>query len=486
LRSDSHFSSDSLEQMMSSFALLQKASPVRQNKTSPAIKPTLAPKRRQKGHSARLSGDNSLKSIASGNRTLKLGDNGIHVVKLQQALVDMGYFLPKHGVNGDFNDETRSVLIRYQTDTGLMQTGEFDHATIAFMDARFDRRSDYLRAASLFDPAKPQAGTRTISLSQGDAAIDALKPQPDVPGATFNPADGPNYGAEIKQKLSTEIARLHQKNFVDRKELRKDPAKNLFNDTSLEAAANAGKDVTDSVYGNLNKGRPFKVGDNLIDQWTDEIARNAQLAPAEKVAKAANKVEYLVNANCTDVNAKYNATPSDSEEAKVLGPVMKSFVDTPAEVAILLEIDIGWPGAQLDGIQYLQKFKGVSNESNRKRLWRLFHVSIHEYIHALAHKDYIDWAAKISGSKEHSLIEGFCDFFTLNVRAKYPPSALKTYKPRIEGPFYDATAPIPSASEAKVGVYSSNAQAERMVAIIGIINAQLGYFKGKTILMGGR
>jgi hypothetical protein len=33
-------------------------------------------------------------------------------------------------------------------------------------------------------------------------------------------------------------------------------------------------------------------------------------------------------------------------------------------------------------------------------------------------------------------------------------------------------------------VYGSNAETERMVGIIGINNAQLGYFKGEVELMG--
>jgi hypothetical protein len=87
-------------------------------------------------------------------------------------------------------------------------------------------------------------------------------------------------------------------------------------------------------------------------------------------------------------------------------------------------------------------------------------------------------------SQRHGLVEGFCDFFTLNVRAKFPATSLKGVQKEVEGDFHDAAKPVPNTKDLGVGVYPSNEQAERMVGIIGIRNAQLGYFRGQTQLMG--
>lgn len=442
--------------------------------------PGLAPK----DNSARFQGDNSLESIFDGSKTLKKGDKGTLVVKLQQALIDMGYALPKFGVDGDFGDETVTALKKFQGDAGVPDSGAFDKATITAMDTRFDQRTDYLKAAADFDPADPTKGTRSLNSDQKKAAIEALKPQPGTPGAKFDPKDAPKYAAEIKTALTTIIADLHKELFEDKKDLRKDPAKNFHKDSNLEGAANAGKDTTDKVYGALAKGPVFKMGGNLIDQWKDEEDRNGLLSDPEKEAKAKGKVEYLIDSNCAAINAKFNATPSDTEEAKALAPVITEFTNTAAKVKTLLEIDMGWPGAQLSGTQYLQLFKDPDKEVNRLRLWELFHVSIHEYIHTLAHADYNAWAAKLGGSKEHTLVEGFCDFFTLNVRAKFPPSTLKGIKAQVEGDFHDPGKDVPKVEDLPVGVYSSNEEAERTVGIVGINNAQRGYFQGKTKLMG--
>jgi len=270
------------------------------------------------------------------------------------------------------------------------------------------------------------------------------------------------------------------------KPLRADPKKNFHKDKDLEEAANAGKEVTDQLYGNLNKGPVFKMNVNLIDQWKDEKDNQKLLNDSEKTAQAKRLVKYFINANCGTINSKYNATPSETEESKALQPIINSFIDTKAKVQILLDIDTGWEGAQQDGTQYLQLYKDPNNEINRKRMWELFHVSIHEYIHTLAHTDYKKWADNLGGSEEHTLIEGFCDFFTLNVRAKFPASSLKPFQQKVEGSFYDAKKPqaIPEVGNLPVGVYRSNKEAERMVGIIGIKNAQLGYFKGAVDLMG--
>ena len=51
----------------------------------------------------------------------------------------------------------------------------------------------------------------------------------------------------------------------------------------------------------------------------------------------------------------------------------------------------------------------------------------------------------------------------------------------VEGPFANGN-PQPAD---RSGVYPSNAQAEQVVSIVGIKNAQAGYFQGQTALMGG-
>jgi hypothetical protein len=436
--------------------------------------------------SARLRGDNELTSIFEGVGTIKKGDRGVDVTKLQQALVDMKYQLPVYGVDGKFEDETLAALELFQADAGLTVSGELDSETIQAMDARFDERTDYLTAADEFDEEAPREDTRELSEEDQTAALATLNPQSSAAGAIFDVQDSDAYSTEIRQMLTNIIAEFHQKTYADLAPLRADPETNFHEDGDIEGAANAGKEVTDQLYGNLNTGPAFQMNVNLIDQWKDQEDRQELLNDVQKKRQAISLVEYLIDANCGAVHHKYNANPSGSEESKALRPIIDSLVDSEEKIQILLDIDTGWKGAQQDGIQYLQRYKDPNNEANREKMWELFHVSIHEYIHTLAHSEYRRWAYGLGGSETHTLIEGFCEFFTLNVRAKFPTSALVPFQQQVEGSFYDATTPqaIPDVDALPVGVYNSNAEAERMVGIIGIKNAQLGYFQGAVDLMG--
>lgn len=58
-----------------------------------------------------------------------------------------------------------------------------------------------------------------------------------------------------------------------------------------------------------------------------------------------------------------------------------------------------------------------------------------------------------------------------------PPTAIAA---QVEGPYANGSPPAPDAS----GVYPSHAQAEQVVSIVGIKNAQAGYFRGETTRMG--
>lgn len=63
--------------------------------------------------------------------TLHFGAKGTAVVEMQEALMSLGYDLPDYGADGDFGDETKSALIKFQSDRGLDKTGIYDAATDA-------------------------------------------------------------------------------------------------------------------------------------------------------------------------------------------------------------------------------------------------------------------------------------------------------------------------------------------------------------------
>ncbi|HMG23028.1 MAG TPA: peptidoglycan-binding domain-containing protein, partial [Kofleriaceae bacterium] len=406
-----------------------------------------------KSDSARFEGDKELAKILAGAKTLNKGDTGVQVTKLQQALVDMGYPNP---VNGTFDATTETALKKFQKDAPVVETGVLDKPTLEALHKKYDTRKPYLDNAK-FDPATPGKGVRALSADDKTAALAAMVPDRG-PGGKFvdDTGDGHKYADEIEAKLKTLIASLHKRLFEDKAPLRADPAKNFEKWAVLEAAAKESKHAVDAVYGSYKLGPEMKNPGNFIDQWDDEVTRNAALGPAEKTAKAREKVDYLIVSNCADVNKKHTAVPSGVEERVVLKPVIDKLVATPGDVQKLLELDIGWEGAQLEGQVFLQRYKEGTDAANRERLWKLFQVCIHEYIHALENDDYHKYAntfrAAGDQTRYNTLVEGMCDFFTDNVRATV--AITPAMQKNVEGPYHDATKPAPAV---KVGSYPSRA-----------------------------
>jgi hypothetical protein len=445
-----------------------------------------------KEDSPRFGGDTGLASVNTGASKITMGASGLAVTKLQQALVDLGY-LPAGGATGSFDAATHAAVLKFQTDKGVAPSGEFDKATLAKLHTIYDTRKPYIDDAKL-DPLAP--GTHALSATDKAAALSALVPAP-VAGApsTFQEDLGPpkgKYGPRMEAQLKGLIKVFHKELFADKQPLRANPAANFFTWSALEAPALAAKNVVDQVYashygGAAAKPPLTKAGGNLIDQWTDEVATNLGLSAAQKKAKAVDKVWYLINSNCDAINNQHSAVPSAASETAILTPIVQRLVATTADVQTLLDLDIGWEGAQLSGKVYLQRFKSTdadvakAKEANRVHMWDLFETCIHEYIHTLAHPDYNAWAEHFRRAGDvtryNTLTEGFCDFFTLNVRKS---AVLPSVQALVEGLYANGNPPAPDAS----GVYPSNVQAEQVVSIVGIRNAQAAYFGGKTQLMG--
>jgi peptidoglycan hydrolase-like protein with peptidoglycan-binding domain len=440
-----------------------------------------------KGASHRFGGDQTLEEIAAGTRKVKKGDRGTAVVKLQQGLIDLGYAVP-FGVDGIFGNGTQGALEKFQNDHGLAATLAFDSDTIKKLHELYDTRKPYIDNAK-HDPADP--GTRKLTPNQKKAALNAMVPPKGAGGAPAKFTEevgGEKYGDRVRNALTQIIGALHKDLFEDKEPLRADEKKNFHDWTTLEGPGKAAKEVTDGVYEtNYGGAAAFPAmthkGGNLVDQWEDELQRNKALDKDQKKAKARGKVWYLINSNMPKTNKEHGAVPSGAKEKQILKPIVESFIDSEKKVQTMLDLDIGWEGAQLDGIVYLQRYKSqnpdakAAKDENRVQMWELFHTCIHEYLHTLAHPTYMAWARTLDATRENTLVEGFCDFFTLNVRTTVDPKAVQN---TVEGPYATGDAP----PTVKSGVYPSHRDAERVVSIVGIKNAQAAYFRGDTKSIG--
>jgi peptidoglycan hydrolase-like protein with peptidoglycan-binding domain len=109
-----------------------------QTPSTPSVQRTIGD-----GHdltSPRFAGDPVLEAVYDNERLLQTGNNGAAVRKLQQALVDSGFPLPRFGVDGKFGSETEGAVRDLQRTSGLIGTdrdGIVGPTTMGWLDQRF-------------------------------------------------------------------------------------------------------------------------------------------------------------------------------------------------------------------------------------------------------------------------------------------------------------------------------------------------------------
>ena len=87
--------------------------------------------------SPRFAMDPVLEACFDNERVLTVGNSGEGVVKVQQALVDAGFALPRFGVDGIFGSETRGAVKQFQVVFGLLVDGVVGQETMGRLDEHY-------------------------------------------------------------------------------------------------------------------------------------------------------------------------------------------------------------------------------------------------------------------------------------------------------------------------------------------------------------
>jgi Putative peptidoglycan binding domain len=95
--------------------------------------------------------------------TLKVGDHGELVKRLQAALISYGYDLGPIGADGGFGNRTKVAVMDFQGKHGLPTTGVADPQTIAAMDLDPDTLKDLIEIDVQHDAG---AGTRLVLVEE--------------------------------------------------------------------------------------------------------------------------------------------------------------------------------------------------------------------------------------------------------------------------------------------------------------------------------
>ncbi len=87
---------------------------------------------------ARFSGVEKLEAAFDNETVIKNYSEGTHVTLIQEALVELGYQLPKFGIDGKFDSETAAAVKAFQKDNPpLKDDGKVGHNTMGALDEKF-------------------------------------------------------------------------------------------------------------------------------------------------------------------------------------------------------------------------------------------------------------------------------------------------------------------------------------------------------------
>ncbi len=87
--------------------------------------------------SPRLAGNDLFEKVLDNKAVIEYGDTGTEVRRIQQLLVDLGFYLKKWGTDGVFKSETKEAVKKFQKANGLSDDGRVGYKTIDALDKKF-------------------------------------------------------------------------------------------------------------------------------------------------------------------------------------------------------------------------------------------------------------------------------------------------------------------------------------------------------------
>ena len=456
-----------------------------------------ANERTQKIKGPRFKGDYLLEQVMGGSAALKIGDRGLYVTKIQQALADLNWLEGKD-VTGTFAAETEAGLKVFQKAANLPESGRIDKATVAKLDSVFTTHGVEARLSKALAapvrtgpgeyppdtaPDELYVGTRTLGDDNAAAAREAVKTrQPAGPGGvepTFV-ADIPNVGT-YKQRLTLLVDHLVMGEYEDFGKGRagKRAETDLLSWPHLEKVAERAKAATDGVFGKYAVGPPLKKGAGLHDAWDQKVTMQGVSPEAARLAAARRVTKILVgDSKVRELDKRHGAIQSRPAEQAIVNEVRLSIM--ASRRTELLETDKGWPGFSEAGQISLQLFKADDIQGNRTKMWDLFQTIVHEYLHTLEHSLHKTYREKLKQQEgSMTLREGVVDYLTFTVLESltWTPELRKI----VEGEFHDEAVehPIP-----RYEGYSERVQAEKLAGIVGARNVMAAFFLGDVAKIG--
>jgi peptidoglycan hydrolase-like protein with peptidoglycan-binding domain len=445
----------------------------------------------------RFKGDYMLEQVLRGQTSLVLGDRGLYVTKVQQALADTSH-LASDKVTGEIDASTETAVKAFQKQQSLPESGKVDKPTMGKLDALFLGHSvekTLAQAPSVglksgpgefawgSAPAELTGGTRDLGVEDEKAAKDAVKTSQKAGAGGSEPtfvSNLPGKGTyEVRLKALVLALVKNQYDRLAKGKAAKRKPSDLLDWGHIESVAARSKQATDAVFGKFAVGPPLRHGAGIHDAWDQKVNLLKDTTAQDSAANW--RVEKLLTGN-QDVRAldvEHGAIQSRDAEKKIVEKVKAEIV--AAKKDELLEIHKAWPAYASGGEVNIQRFKATTDAGNRDEMWHLFQTVVHEYLHTLEHSRYKGYQTKLEQQAgAFTLREGVVEYFTHTVLDSVTyDDALRTL---VEGAFHDSSKkhPIPQYTG-----YSERANAEKLAGTVGARNVMAAFFLGDVEKIGG-
>jgi hypothetical protein len=429
----------------------------------------------------RLTGNADLDAAFKNKNVLELGDKGIGVSILQQALLDAGYSL-LGTVTGEFDSDTESIVKQFQRNEGLKPDGKVGPKTLKALSDLHNTLAPEREMAATEPSANTLSDVRTLNADEKAAAKEAVHlkaiTSSGVAKAYVEVIGGKSFKERLRERADEVIAQFYAEYLVMETK-RKDASKNLHDWSDIQTLAKHSKVEVDAVFGSYYDGAskaPMTKGTNLQDKWDWET--DLQKDPRYKDNAIYAKSVSIVSNYADDICDKHGADFGRGPENKVFNDVVADLVKTyPKELAATSVSSLGSNG---EGGVKIQAFKGDSDAANRDYMWYYFSVLMHEYLHTLQHPNYKAYREGLASSNA-VLNEGMTDYFTEIIWKNL--SFDDKMREEVEGPYHDPKVKHPIQFDRSI--YAQIGNAERLVGIVGLKNAMAAFFQGEVQAIGG-
>jgi len=253
---------------------------------------------------------------------------------------------------------------------------------------------------ALIAPVPDQPATMTQTASQPGHLPDQL------------PEGAEDFAADLHRALLADIA-AHKERAEQMIAAHAWP-EHRFDMAHIRAILNEAKKWTDRGFGHIATG-PELDQIKLHDALEYRLAQIGSMSVERKLDEARRTLGHLpfIDSNSAKVLRRYKESGlfSPDDESEIMAVVYDHLLQDKATVGTLLRIDATWSGGAVYETKEIlvDVHRDGDPEKDRQKLWKIFQTLIHEYLHLVAHPEWVRFVMAQKGLLYYVLGESSMD-----------------------------------------------------------------------------